>query len=100
MYIYNTTYKVSLEHQHHFLFFIKDEVFSLLSKQTAILDYKLLELQNVDVQDGNTYCLHIEFNDLPSYNNFKLRKEPLLLEQIYNNYHDGVLFFSSLLKKV
>jgi len=100
MYLHNTTFKVALTHNNDFVYFIKDEIIPQFQEEMELLDIVLLELLNVDMEDGKTYCLHIVFKDLQGYNDYKIYKESQLLKAIFDKYKEDVLFFSSVLKKV
>lgn len=100
MYLHNTTFKIALLHNNDFLEHLQVDVIPQLNSELEVIDTHLLELLNVDTQDGNTYCLHITFKSLEAYNNYKIYHENKILNELVRRYKDEVLFFSSVLKKV
>ncbi len=100
MYLYNTTFKVDLNYSKHFLDFIQQEIKPNLISLNGVQQVYFLELLNVDVIDGNTFCLQINFENMQYYNQYLIENEHKLLQQIFEQYEDKVLFFSSLLKTI
>jgi hypothetical protein len=100
MYLHNTTFKVALLHNNDFVFHIKEKVIPQLKNEMELTEIFLLELLNIDIEDGKTYCLHIVFKDLENFNHYKLFKENKILSEIFDQYKEDVLFFSSVLKRI
>lgn len=100
MIIYNTTFVVELKESTDFIYEIKTTILLELQATEDCKATYFTELQNVDTQEHITYALQIHFDDLASFNNYKLYKEPKFLQQIAIKYGEKVLYFSSVLKEI
>ena len=93
MILYNLTIKVDWPHQAALLEFLK-------AHADAYPGSELFSLENVDMVDGPTYCMHLKFPDMGTYNQHMIVNDTKMKQELHRAFSDKVVYFGSILQTI
>ena len=99
MYLYNTTFKVDLDAVIAFKLFLQEYLENNEKLSQYVYEHQLYKLEGVDESDGLTFCLHFLIYDKETFNMFVVVIDSKLKNELYQNFGEKVLFFSTLMVK-
>lgn len=65
-----------------------------------VTEHKFMRLLNTDESEGMTLIVHYVFENMENYNRHIAVTDSKLRKEIFERYHDKVLYFCSVLEKI
>jgi hypothetical protein len=96
MILYNLTIKAEWACQADLLGFLKEHLAGLSDPAGS----ELFSLENVDTSEGPTYCMHLKFPDLGTYNQHMLVNDAKMKQDLHRAFGDKVVYFGSVLQTI
>ena len=99
MYLYNTTYKVSLSVIADFTIAIGDFIIGEKELESHGVVLSFYKIEGIEERDGMTFCLHYLIKDIETFNMFVIVIDSKFKNKIRKKFGEDVLFFSTLMKR-
>ena len=96
MILYNLTIKVEWSAQADLVGFLKKYLEELPVPEGS----GLFSLENVDTSDGPTYCMHLNFPDMGTYNEHMVVMDANMKQELHRAFGDKVVYFGSVLQTI
>lgn len=96
MILYNLTLKVEWPYQANLLEFLQ----AFQNAHPVPGGFQLFSLESADHTDGPTYCIHLNFPDMGTYNRHMAVNDAKMKQELHQRFGDKVVYFGSVLQTV
>lgn len=96
MILYNLTLKAEWPVQSNLLEFLQAH----FTQHPVAGGYELFSLESVDSTEGPTYCMHLKFPDMGTYNMHMAVNDAKMKRELQESFGDKVVYFGSVLQTV